>query len=426
VVLCSVLASWAQATPSAAGFQCHSDVDLGNVTAAERKGFAVDDTTWRYCSSQIPVVWPNSLSGAPLTSLRLFKAWDTLWDEADREVAWQNLKAFVTATGAKVLLGTPITCHPESDDAAWAWSKQLLEVLGADHVMGLAIGNELELLFSKASFEDSVTPECIERLWEGGGIWRHFSRVVAEFDAMGFGSVPVTSVFGGLALAGTSEKPFYEKSGKALVNSFLENATRTYGNRYAWTWTTYPYFDPYEAMDANTDDECSSALLTSLCWDLTCDGPKTIAYTRKKMKKFTGRTNDTLWIGETGWSSPRPKSLTTEMKNCLAWSSNTSFEEFYRHFLDWDLSVPGQEPADHVFYFTLRDSLNFGASEHFGVVEHCDASTCKLRSEGYTAPTTTRTTTVFDWGIPTSTAFKPVLTSLVVVLIGSALWAARF
>merc|ERR1740121_3619492 len=100
MVCCAFFTIWNLVTASAAGYQCYSDVNLGNVTALQRKGFAIDDTTLRYCSSKIPVVWPNSMSGASLTSLRLFKAWDELWEETGREPAWQSLKAFVTATDA--------------------------------------------------------------------------------------------------------------------------------------------------------------------------------------------------------------------------------------------------------------------------------------------------------------------------------------
>ncbi|CAE8630725.1 unnamed protein product, partial [Polarella glacialis] len=206
-----------------------------------------------------------------------------------------------------------------------------------------------------------------------------------EFDNLGFGAVPVTSVFGGLALAGNATHPFYEAPGRALVNMFLVNATQRYGDRYAWTWTTYPYFDPNEQMDVGTSDRCDDALSHSLCWESTCDAPKSMAYTRRKMEKMTGKRDSIMWIGETGWPS---SGYTNAMKACTYWASNTSSQEYYRNFLQWDLGLPGEEPPDHVFYFTLRDALNFGNGEHFGVIEQCVQTGCKLHSEGFQPPTT--------------------------------------
>merc|ERR1712039_463659 len=40
-------------------------------------------------------------------------------------------------------------------------------------------------------------------------------------------------------------------------------------------------------------------------------------------------------------------------------------------------------PPDHMFFFSLRDSLNFGEAEHFGVMEDCLGSLCKLRNESF-------------------------------------------
>ncbi|CAE8691400.1 unnamed protein product, partial [Polarella glacialis] len=327
------------------------------------KATTITTTTVRFCSHEIPGRWPNA--DEPVTSLRLFKAWDPHWQD-DRLLAWQNLKAFVTSTGAKVLLGTQITCVEEDDLQAWEWTKELLQLLHPSHVMGLAIGNELELLWTKSSA--IVSDACVNKIWKEGRFWNLFTTMVEEFDNLGFGAVPVTSVFGGLALAGNATHPFYEAPGRALVNMFLVNATQRYGDRYAWTWTTYPYFDPNEQMDVGTSDRCDDALSHSLCWESTCDAPKSMAYTRRKMEKMTGKRDSIMWIGETGWPS---SGYTNAMKACTYWASNTSSQEYYRNFLQWDLGLPGEEPPDHVFYFTLRDALNFGNGEHFGVIEQC-------------------------------------------------------
>merc|ERR1719221_1825912 len=104
------------------------------------------------------------------------------------------------------------------------------------------------------------------------------------------------------------------------------------------------------------------------------------------MEQLTGKQGDKLWIGETGWSWPVSGSLTTRMKACAAWSAKETFQTFYEGFLAWDLSLGQDSKApDHVFWFTMRDSINFGLGEHFGLIATCDEPRCKLHSDGYVA-----------------------------------------
>ena len=103
------------------------------------------------------------------------------------------------------------------------------------------------------------------------------------------------------------------------MNSFFVNATAKFGDRYAFTWTTYPYFDPNERLDAGTTDECEFARNRSLCFDITCDAPKSMAYMRRKMADLTGKSDSIFWIGETGWSSKG--SVSSEMKYCKNWAA---------------------------------------------------------------------------------------------------------
>jgi len=220
------------ACQSAVAFQCLTDTNLGSVRDAAKKGIAVDDSTLHWCASQIPDVWPNS--GDAMTSIRLFKAWDASWSDAEREAAWTNMAAYVLRANAKVLIGTQITCDEAADNQAWEWTKQFLKKLDPRHIIGLGIGNELELLQFK---DPSMVPEsCMTKIWSEGYLWQQFQRMTSEFDGLGFSQVPVTSVFTGLGLAGN---PFYEVP-KARVNSFLQNATQKYKRRLAFTWNFYP------------------------------------------------------------------------------------------------------------------------------------------------------------------------------------------
>jgi len=359
-------------------------VPLGPVVAAERKGLALDDTTVKGCPFKIPAVWPNAQES--VTSLRLFKAWSREWAgigsqglRRRMERSWSYIKDFVEENRAQVLVGTQISCDQAADDEDWSWAQSLLKVLGPDRIMGVAIGNELELLYSKKG----VTQECVQNLWEKRGLIQQFERRVKDLDSMGFGSVPVTSVFGGLVLAGN---PFIEDPSKALVNSFLTEAVAKFGDRFAFSFNFYPYFDPSYALDSGTTDQCRGAMQAALCFGGSCGLPASLRAVRPKMKELTGNSDGLLWVGETGWSDPKADTLDTAMQHCAAWSANSSFATYYSNFLAWDLSIGGEKPPDHVFYFTARDSHNFGYDEYFGLMEGCVSVACKLRSPGYKPP----------------------------------------
>ncbi|CAK8994515.1 unnamed protein product [Durusdinium trenchii] len=251
-------------------------------------------------------------------------------------------------------------------------------MIGPEHVMGLAIGNELELLYLHG-----IRSSCIHELWEGGRLWRIFTRRVAEFDEMGFKDIPVTSVFTAAILDG---HPFMEVRGKALVNSFLRQAAWKYRARYAFTFNVYPYFDPNLHMNPGSQDNCSHAMQRAICWDgPQCLGLAIMMAARQKMQLLTGRSDDLFWIGEIGWSSPRADALHTDMRGCQEFSSLMTFEKFYQGFLDWDLVLSGVRSPDHIFYFTLRDALNFGVQEFFGLLSSCESLGCKIASQDFTA-----------------------------------------
>jgi hypothetical protein len=308
-----------------------------------------------------------------------------MWEEGDRVGAWDNLKAYCESNGVRVFVGAPLSCIEDDDEQHWEWTKELMLLLGEEHIMGLSIGNELELLQFKGG---NVTEECVERMWDGGYLWQRFTTIVAELDALGMNNVPVTSVFTGAALDGDygTETPFMEEPGKALVTTFLRNATQKYGWRYVFTWNLYPYFDPNLQLDAGSGTTCNDALSIATCWGPECSVASTARYARELQWQLTGYKNHTLWIGETGWSFPRSVTLNTAMKDCEDWSSMETFQSFYEGFLKWDLTIDADgawPPADAAFWFTVRDSVQFGYAESFGLIESCAAPECKLSSEGF-------------------------------------------
>lgn len=365
---------------AALAYHCDTDVHYGATLSMARKGLALDDDTFQHCASKIPWLWPNTKS--QVSSIRLFKAWSPQWPTQVRRAAWESLVSFVEANNATVLLGTQITCDPEADDQDWEWTKELLNMFSPRHVMGVAIGNEIDLLHTKAKVEKSVTSECIEGLWDGGRFWSTFENRVTELDTMGFRHVPVTTVLTGASLA---DFPFIDTP-QARVSSFLRNTSETYGHRFAYTLNFYPYFDGSFKLDEGTKQNCSVALSTAACFGGSCQVPQSANLTRQRIRNITGDSRSPFWMGETGWSSPMANSLNTAMTSCPEWSSDHVFRRFYQGFLEWEFDEGDELAPDHVFYFDIRDSSQFGVTESFGLVENCSTAVCKIRSPNFTHP----------------------------------------
>eukprot|EP00439_Symbiodinium_sp_Y106_P045060 s255_g5.t1 len=348
-------------TPFAEPYKCDSDLFLSHVVKADHKGLAIDDTTFQKCSEGIPRLLALQsarvgrgwrFAGEKLTSIRLFKAWDMAWPDGAREAAWAQLLDVVKANGIKVLMGTQITCDEADDDRDWRLVKdtgtaskgltELLQKLGRDHVMGVAVGNELELLYQK----DYATPSCIRRLWGGGEFWRKLTQRLsqhgfvraADLDAMaGFSDVPLTSVFGAAIFAG---QPFVENI-NATVQTLYRDAVAKFGKRWVFTLNIYPYFDPNNALDPGSSTKCTQALSTSTCFsDPTCRLPAMVKDMRERMQSLSGSSAHLLWLGETGWSSPQASTLSGKpMAACTAFSGISSLRKYYSNFLKWDLTV---------------------------------------------------------------------------------------
>ncbi|CAE8743931.1 unnamed protein product [Polarella glacialis] len=380
--------SWAsgQVTASAATFSCASELFLGDVVSASQKGLALDDMTAANCSNQLLQNWPHTgFHYDPATkvkSIRIFKPWAHEWPEEHRAEAWKSLVTYIRNNNVKVLLGTSIGCIEDMDRQTWEWAKELLQMMGPEHLLGLAIGNELEMfhIFTK---ELNVDAKCLKKLWDGDYAWNWFKQVVSEFDAMGYARTPVTSIFGGLALGGNTS--FFYDTPEARVNTFLSKAVSEYKMRYVFTFNFYPYFDPHLDMDDHTEDQCTASLAYSLCWEPNCNLPETTAVARKKMTNLTGNPDWPMWLGEVGWSSRYTASLLSDMKKCKDFSSAEVFQTFYQGFLGWNLSISNLTepltPPEQVFWFTMRDSSVFGIPEYFGLVSKCHDSHCKMTQD---------------------------------------------
>lgn len=347
-------------------FGCSSTAEPRGVVEPSKKGLAVDDVTFWTCPNRMVGTWP--LTSEPVKTIRLYHAgWAS---------SWASFAPYLWSTGARVLLGTRISCDEAADDADWGRAKAFMRLVGSRYIMGLSIGNEIDLLQYNGASAD-----CLGHMWAGGYYARKFHERVAEMDEMGllFSMIPVTAVFAGNSFGGD---PFLQTP-RAGVLDFLRNVTEVYGARYAFSFNLYPYFDPANRLDVGTPDQCSLALARSMCFGSTgrCALSNSIAQARVKMQQLTGDNDRRLWLGETGWASHVCSSLATdhEMRRCPDYSSQAAQSLYYDNFLSWDLSAGVEGGVDHVFYFTVRDieRVADGFNESFGLLSSCTNHACK-------------------------------------------------
>lgn len=421
-------------------YKCETDLHV-HVVKGEHKGLCLDDTTHEWCSDNLPFHWPNT--NEPVKSIRMFKAWQNIWTEQaawlNKTEAWENLARYLKHSGAKVLVGTQVTCDPDDDDSDWEDVMTMMTMFGPEAIMGVAIGNEMELLWQKDLTDadgNDIWNDCMDRMWmpQPAGKDPYFRQVfksrVHDLSQMpGFENVPLTSVFGGAVFAGDpfvnmpwtqSDEPYGHRPNVATVLDFLIDIVPRVNDRWKWSLNIYPYFDPGNTMDPD-GVHCKATIARGTCFDEgnaeDCIFSALVASMRQRMASFGatyggsgGGFEGTLWVGETGWSAPMSATLSTEVMACPEFSSVEVFERYYKSFLSWDMNIPhtflGEtadfKGPDHVFWFTMRDSSNFDKEEHFGLIGDgpgdtwCTNTTCKLNDRHifsstvpYTGPSTT-------------------------------------
>jgi len=343
----------------------------------------LDDTTFHYCNEQIPSIWPNTKE--PVKSIRTFKSWQIDWAVQDRQNATANFVEYVKKNNMKVLIGTQVSCNKTDDAREWNGTMNIMHLLGPDHIMGLAVGNELDLLHSK----DHVTKECIRDMWAGGYAWRTAQERIATMDKWGkvWSEIPVTCVFSGAAL--TAVMTPFQEDGNALVTSYLRNASAAFGARWVMSFNIYTFWNPFYMLDfPYFTNKCTKAIKGGTTWNGKGSDIMTSFKTlRTKLHQLTGNWDDKLWIGEIGWSSPNPTTPpSTAAKKCKDFASLQTYRKFYENYLSYDMSIPDDFVGpDHIFYFTIRDAAQFGFAEHFGLMaggpdpeKQCEYKECKL------------------------------------------------
>lgn len=338
--------------------------------------------------------WSNTRDS--VTSIRIGKAWESDWNEAwvSKTKSWDDFATFAHSNNARALVGTQITCNETDDDLDWANVLKLLPKLGPNNVMGISVGNELELLWTK----QTVPRACVLGMWGATGyLTKKFHSRIADVDKLGseWKTTKITSVFGGYINAGF---PFVNTA-EAGVLDFLKEVVATYDTRYVFSLNIYPYFDAGNNWDDGTHTTCNKAIAKSTCFDeITCVIPATVQGDRQRIEAVWPGRKMEFWITETGWSNPAASTLAgtnIAMAQCTAFSDISSFKSYYSNFLKWDMQVKGCDGPDHIFFFTMRDASNFGFTEHFGLGSNagggskwCTNTGCKIQAGGGSAQVT--------------------------------------
>jgi hypothetical protein len=367
----------------------------------EDKGIVLDDTTFIDCSDEMLGVWPNTNQNIKI--IRTNAPWRAFWPggysnpNPEREKRLTKLVKLVKDNDMKVLLGADATCNETYDDLQWELNLKLIKELGEDHIMGIAIGNEMDILWTHHDWWREGFPNCMLDMWENEHYWKAFQRRVTAMDAaLGSSNIPVTSVWtAGFSNSGApnNDPPFMEYPGRALVRSFVTKAHKTYGKRWVWTFNPYPIWTQNLVVDPGTKDKCNLAIEAT-------KGPiaaSMVVFARQAVTMLTGNDDEAIWGGEIGWSSPVSDGMQwipgqLPLK-CANYTSIQTFGGYYEHFLKWDLGlqeapkIPDRslKGLDKAFYFTQRDANNGAAHEYFGLIKKCGDKICKIRGLPQTA-----------------------------------------
>jgi hypothetical protein len=347
--------SQTRGTMESGTYDCHTNHSAWTMNAASGKGVALDDDTFEGCSNKIPVHWPGTMQ--PITSMRLFKPWGLTQPrifKTDMNTAWDDIKKYTELNNVQYLVGVSVTCNQEDDDKEWRAALDFMNDIGADHVMGLAVGNEADIAIAG----ESLHPLCRPEMFDSGGYLERLTQRVHDFDQIpGMSSKPVTMVLSALGLTPKNVQ-------------LIQGAWDKFGSRFVASFNLYPQFSLGLSLAG-----CEGSV--DVGTKFTMDSPA--GFVPAVVNDYRTKMNDhgwkemKLWITEMGWSTHSYCVLGCN----LACHSTATQKKFYENFLGWDLSA-GTSAADHVFFFTLRDSRNFEHVEEFGLIGKCEDAECKF------------------------------------------------
>jgi len=359
--------------------------------------------------------------------VRLFKAFRPEDSEEVTTRTRDNFVQHVKANKIKVLVGSQITCNEKEDEKDWAYVQLMIKALGKEHVLALAVGNELDQA-NYLPHESEAAKQCAERIWgkdqaKGYLFDKTVARIQWARDTLDNSELPVTSVVTGTVVWVNTDEwnpnpsggPHFQEEDwnpeqgahGVKFQSYLNQVFSSGEKNFVFVMNFYPMFDPSLIPDGCGTDanpptfdpnkpgckrsQCEDAMAHASCYNEgTCKINVNAIQARKLMNQFfaseaaMGVPNAPLWIGELGWSSPKPATYGGNMDQCDDFFSKNMLYSNYKNFLEWDLDLHSPEPVDPpemVFYFTMRDSSNFGNQEHFGLVETCTTTSCKLTQD---------------------------------------------
>lgn len=393
-------------------FSCESDLKITTFQKPSGKGMCIDDESLFGCPEKLLQNWPHTEE--PVQYVRLFKAFRP---EDSEEVTTRTRESFVQyvkANKIKVLVGSQITCNEEEDKKDWGYVQLMIKALGKEHVLALAVGNELDQAgylphLKDGSLDEAAAKQCAERIWGKDQAAGHLfdktkERIQWARETLGNPVLPVTSVVTASVVWMQTEGTHFQEedwnpnldgvwSHGVKFQSYLNRVFNSGEKNFVFVMNVYPIFDSTLLPDSGSDGtQCKEAMALANCYDEgKCKINVNVFQARTLMNKFfaskaaMGVKHAPLWIGELGWSAPRPDTYGQGvMAKCDDFFSKNMLYSNYKNFLEWDLDLHSSEPVDPpdmVFYFTMRDSSNFGNQEHFGLVESCTTTSCKLTQD---------------------------------------------
>jgi len=364
----------------------------------------IDDESLFGCPEKLLQNWPHTEE--PIQYVRLFKAFRPKDSEEDTTRARENFVQYVKANNIKVLVGSQISCNETEDEKDWGYVQKMIKALGKEHVLALAVGNELDQPNYLNGLPDAEHKQCSERVWGGANNVPGylFNKTVDRIDwarkTIDNAELPVTTVVTGSVVWTNTEGAHFQEDetvSGVKFQSYLTQVFQSGEKHFVFVMNFYPIFDPNLLPDESDPTRCDGAMKQANCYDheWSCKTNVNAIQGRKLMNNFftsnaaLGIKEEEaaawpLWIGELGWSAPKPATYSGALKNCDDFFSNHMLYSNYKNFLEWDLDLHSSDPVhppDIVFYFTMRDASNFGNPEHFGLVESCTSTSCKLSQD---------------------------------------------
>merc|ERR1712228_218851 len=155
----------------------------------------------------------------------------------------------------------------QEDEAEGKAGRQFIKYVGAEHIMGIAVGNEIDLQVGGGW--------CKGNLWNKGEYTKILHRRVREFWAVdpSLKKLPITAVLSMNSL----------NKGRS-VQKFLQDAWKTYGSQFVFSINIYPQFSSGLAKAG-----CDGSIDVGSKFTMSKPSgfmPSNVAYIQERLKKM--------------------------------------------------------------------------------------------------------------------------------------------